>query len=99
MPTAAGSSPLASPRRAAFSTTRPSPVERSRFATILPRIVVQRAVNEGTLSVCPILSPRIVRHVVRISHKRRPLSAATHALIDLVADEIRRVLSAGDARR
>ena len=74
-------------------------VERTRFATILPRIVVQRAVNEGTLSVCPILSPRIVRHVVRISHKRRPLSAATHALIDLVADEIRRVLSAGDARR
>lgn len=74
-------------------------VERTRFATILPRIVVQRAVNEGTLSVCPILSPRIVRHVVRISHKRRPLSAATHALIDLVADEIRRVLSAGDARK
>lgn len=74
-------------------------VERTRFATILPRIVVQRAVNEGTLSVCPILSPRIVRHVVRVSHKRRPLSAATHALIDLVADEIRRVLSAGDARK
>lgn len=74
-------------------------VETTRFATILPRIVVQRAVNEGTLSVCPILSPRIVRHVVRVSHKRRPLSAAAHALIDLVADEIRRVLSAGETRR
>lgn len=74
-------------------------VEGTNFATILPRIVVQRAVNEGTLAVCPILSPRIVRHVVRISHRRKPLSAATHALVDLVADEIRRVLSVGKANK
>ncbi|SDH54613.1 transcriptional regulator, LysR family [Variovorax sp. OV700] len=74
-------------------------VEETRFATILPRIVVQRAVNEGTLAVCPILSPRIVRHVVRVSDRRKPLSAATHALVDLVADEIRRILSVGKANK
>jgi len=68
-------------------------VESSRFVTILPRVLVQRGVNEGTLRACPIQSPRIVRQVVRVSHPRRPLSTAAHALIDLVADEVRRVLS------
>ncbi|CAM3479463.1 LysR family transcriptional regulator [Paracidovorax anthurii] len=67
-------------------------VESTRFATVLPRIVVQRAVNEGTLRVCPIQSPRIVRQVVRVSDPQRPLGTAAHALIDAVADEIRRVL-------
>ena len=71
-------------------------VESSGFVTILPRVVVQRAVNDGALRVCPILSPRIVRQVVRVSHPRRPLSAAAHALVDLVADEVRRVLGMGD---
>lgn len=67
-------------------------VENSNFVTILPRVVVQSNVNEGTLRVCPILSPRIVRQVIRVSHPQRPLSAAAHALVDLVADEVRRVL-------
>jgi LysR family transcriptional regulator, nitrogen assimilation regulatory protein len=71
-------------------------VESSGFVTILPRVVVQRAGNDGALRVCPILSPRIVRQVVRVSHPRRPLSAAAHALVDLVADEVRRVLGMGD---
>src|SRR5207245_2792564 len=66
-------------------------VESTRFATILPRIVVQRAVEQGTLRVYPILAPRIVRHIVRISHPRRPLSAAAEALIGIIADEIHRV--------
>lgn len=74
-------------------------VEQTRFVTILPRVLVQRAVNDGTLRVCPILSPRIVREVVRVSHPSRPLSPAAHALIDLVADEIRRVLHMDDVRK
>lgn len=68
-------------------------VESSRFATILPRILVQRAINEGTLRTCPIHSPRIARQVVRVSDPRRPLSPAAHALIDLIADEVRRLLA------
>jgi LysR family transcriptional regulator, nitrogen assimilation regulatory protein len=38
--------------------------------------------------------PRIVRHIVRISHPRRPLSAAAETLIDTIADELRLVSSA-----
>ena len=68
-------------------------VESSRFATILPRVLVQRAVNEGTLKVCPIQTPRISRQVVKVSDPKRPLSTAAHAFVDLVADEIRRVLA------
>jgi DNA-binding transcriptional LysR family regulator len=68
-------------------------VGKTRFATILPRIVVERAVRAGTLRAYPILAPRIVRHIVCISHPRRPLSAAAHALISIIADELRQVLS------
>jgi LysR family nitrogen assimilation transcriptional regulator len=66
-------------------------VAATRFATILPRIAVQRAVQQGTLRIYPILAPRIVRHIVRISHPRRPPSAATEALLAIIADEIRQM--------
>jgi len=36
---------------------------------------------------CPL------RHIVRISHPRRPLSAAAEALIAIIADELRLVSS------
>ena len=66
-------------------------VEATRFATVLPRIVLQRAVDEGRLRMYPILAPRIVRHLVCVSHPQRPLSTAADALIAIVAEEIRRV--------
>ncbi|KFX61331.1 LysR family transcriptional regulator [Paraburkholderia fungorum] len=69
-------------------------VGKTRFATILPRIVVERAVRAGTLRAYPILAPRIVRHIVCITHPRRPLSAAAEALISIIADELRQVLNA-----
>jgi DNA-binding transcriptional LysR family regulator len=62
-----------------------------RFATVLPRIVVQRAVDEGRLRMYPILAPRIVRHLVCVSHPQRALSTAADALIAIVAEEIRRM--------
>jgi DNA-binding transcriptional LysR family regulator len=68
-------------------------VETTRFATILPRIVVERSVQRGTMRAHPILAPRIVRHIVRISHPRRPPGAATDALIAIIADELRQVSS------
>jgi DNA-binding transcriptional LysR family regulator len=73
-------------------------VEKTRFATILPRIVVERSVRQGTLRAYPILAPRIVRHIVCVSHPRRPLSAAAEALIAIIADELRQVSSAADLR-
>ncbi|MEA3085026.1 MAG: LysR family transcriptional regulator, nitrogen assimilation regulatory protein [Paraburkholderia sp.] len=69
-------------------------VGNTGFATILPRIVVERAVRAGTLRAYPILAPRIVRHIVCITHPRRPLSAAADALISIIADELRQVLNA-----
>jgi LysR family nitrogen assimilation transcriptional regulator len=43
------------------------------------------------LRAYPILAPRIVRHIVCVSHPRRPLSAAADALISIIADELRQV--------
>jgi hypothetical protein len=42
------------------------------------------------LRACPILAPRIVRHIVCVSHPRRPLSAAAEALIEIIGDELHR---------
>ena len=66
-------------------------VAATRFATILPHIVAQRAVQQGTLRAYRILAPRIVRHIIRISHPRRPPSAAAEALLVIIADELRQV--------
>jgi len=66
-------------------------VEQSNVATILPRVVVQRKVDEGLLRAYRIASPGIVRHIVCVSHPKRPISAATNALIEIITDNIRRV--------
>ncbi len=72
-------------------------VEATRFATILPPIIVQRAVSRGSLRTYPILAPRIVRHIVRISHPRRPLSAAADALIAIIADKLQQTSNISEA--
>jgi DNA-binding transcriptional LysR family regulator len=66
-------------------------VEQSGVATILPRVVVQRKVDEGVLCARAIASPPIVRHIIRVSHPKRPIGPAAHALIDIIGEEIRRV--------
>jgi DNA-binding transcriptional LysR family regulator len=66
-------------------------VEQSGVATILPRVVVQRKVDEGVLCARTIASPPIVRHIIRVSHPKRPIGPAAHALIDIIGEEIRRV--------
>ncbi|AQV99343.1 Putative LysR type transcriptional regulator (plasmid) [Cupriavidus necator] len=69
-------------------------VASTNMATILPRIAVQRAVDRGTLRVHAILAPRLIRHIVRISHPRRPLSTAAEALVRIIASEIQRTSDA-----
>ncbi|OUL91192.1 LysR substrate-binding domain-containing protein, partial [Paraburkholderia hospita] len=66
-------------------------VEQSSVATILPRVVVQRKVDEGTLRAHRITTPSILRHIVQVSHPKRPIGPAAQALIDIIAEEIRRV--------
>jgi DNA-binding transcriptional LysR family regulator len=66
-------------------------VEATRFITVLPRIVVQRAVDGGRLRMHTIVAPRIVRHLVCVSHPQRPLSTATEVLIAIVTEEIKRL--------
>ncbi|CAG9216091.1 LysR family transcriptional regulator [Paraburkholderia caribensis] len=66
-------------------------VEQSSVATVLPRVVVQRKVDEGTLRAHRITTPSILRHIVQVSHPKRPVGPAAQALIDIIAEEIRRV--------
>jgi len=66
-------------------------VEQSDVATILPRVVVQRRVDERTLRAHRITSPPILRHIIQVTHPKRPIGPAAHALIGIIADEIRRV--------
>jgi len=65
-------------------------VETTRFATILPRIVVERAGAAGHLA--RLSDPRAAHRAPHraLSHPRRPLSAR-EALIAIIADELRQV--------
>lgn len=64
-------------------------VEQTRCATILPRIAVHQRLAEETLHAHSIVSPRLVRQVVSISHPRRPLTPATSLFIAMLAQQIR----------
>ena len=66
-------------------------VEQGAVATILPRVVVQPKVDDGLLRVHTIASPPIVRHIIQVTHPKRPIGSAAQALISIITEEIRRV--------
>lgn len=64
-------------------------VEQTQFATILPRLAVQRRLSNGTLHARSIESSHLIRQVVAISNPRRPLNSATTAFIAMLAAQMR----------
>ncbi|WP_250537361.1 LysR family transcriptional regulator [Caballeronia sp. AZ10_KS36] len=72
-------------------------VEQSSVATILPRVVVQSKVDEGRLRVRTIDKPPIVRHIIQVTHPKRPIGPAAQALIAIITEEIRRVTTGAPA--
>jgi len=64
-------------------------VERNQVATIVPRVAVHRQLASGALRAYPIVSPRLVRRVVSVSHPRRPLNPATKLFISMLAANMR----------
>jgi DNA-binding transcriptional LysR family regulator len=58
-------------------------------ATILPRIAIQRQLSDGAFKAHSIVSPRLIRQVVAISHLRCPLSPATAAFIGVLTEHMR----------
>jgi len=64
-------------------------VERNQVATIVPRVAVHRQLASGALRGYPIVSPRLVRRVVSVSHPRRPLNPATKLFISMLAANMR----------
>ena len=64
-------------------------VEQTQLATIVPQIAVHRQLASGTLRAHPIVSPRLMRRVVSVSHPRRPLNPATKLFISMLAANLR----------
>jgi LysR family nitrogen assimilation transcriptional regulator len=64
-------------------------VEQTRLATIVPQIAVHRQLASGALRAYPIVSPRLVRRVVSVSHPRRPLNPATKLFISMLGANLR----------
>ena len=64
-------------------------VARNQVATIVPRVAVHRQLASGALRAYPIVSPRLVRRVVSVSHPRRPLNPATKLFISMLAANMR----------
>ena len=59
-------------------------VEMGSYATLLPRIVVRRRVELGTLLAHTIVEPPLVRHVVCVTHPQRALRPAASAFIAIL---------------
>lgn len=72
-------------------------VEHGDFATVLPRIAVMRAIEAGRVDAHRIVSPSLMRHVVCVTHPRRPIAPATAAFIQMLARRARPV--GGDGQR
>jgi len=64
-------------------------VERTQFATLLPRVAVRRRLERGQLRCHSVVSPRLSRQVVCVTHPRRPLSPATAAFVATLTRHIR----------
>lgn len=64
-------------------------VEHNEVATIVPRVAVHRQLSSGTLRAHAVVSPRLVRRMVSVSHPRRPLNPATRLFIAMLAANLR----------
>ena len=64
-------------------------VLESDFATLLPRTAVSRQLDQGVLRKHEVLSPRLTRQLVSITHPRRPLSPAASAFIAVLLRHVR----------
>lgn len=56
-------------------------VRQSDFATLLPRVAVRRQLQEGSLHGHDVVSPKLMRQVICITHPRRPVNLATAAFL------------------
>jgi DNA-binding transcriptional LysR family regulator len=64
-------------------------VEHHDVATIVPRVAVHRQLSSGSLRAHAVVSPRLVRRMVSVSHPRRPLNPATRLFIAMLAANLR----------
>ena len=72
--------------------------ESGEADTILPFGAVHREVAEGRLSAVRLSSPHMKAKLVMATALNRPISAATHILVDLVRDAVSRHVAAGVLR-
>jgi LysR family nitrogen assimilation transcriptional regulator len=63
-------------------------VEQTQLATIAPRVAVHRQLSAGSLRSHSVVSPRLVRRVVSVSHPRRPLNPATKLFLAMLAQNM-----------
>lgn len=59
-------------------------VEQTQFVTILPRIALANWPEPSRLRCYPIISPRLIRQAVCVTHPRRPLHPASAAFITMI---------------
>lgn len=60
-------------------------VGRTDHVSVLPAALVQRGLREGALRVHPLAPPGIFRRMICVRDRRRPVSAAEFAFIDVLA--------------
>jgi LysR family nitrogen assimilation transcriptional regulator len=64
-------------------------VERGDFAAILPRSAVRLQLAQQSLRIHEVVRPVLVRHLVCVSHPRRPMPAAAARLVEVLVRHVR----------
>jgi DNA-binding transcriptional LysR family regulator len=64
-------------------------VERTRYATLLPRVAVRNHMPRGGLRCHDVVSPRLIRQVACVTHPRRTLSAEAAAFVAVLTKHVR----------
>ncbi|RYH65966.1 MAG: LysR family transcriptional regulator [Alcaligenaceae bacterium] len=64
-------------------------VHESDFCTLLPRVAVRRQLGNAALNGHAVITPRLTRQIVCVTHPRRPPGAAATAFIAVLVKHIK----------
>ena len=59
-------------------------VNTTQFVTILPRLTISHRSERAQFKTYPIISPKLIRHVVCVTHPRRPLNSSSAAFVSVL---------------
>lgn len=70
-------------------------VSTTQFVTILPRLTISHRNERNQFKTYPIISPKLIRQVVCVTHPRRPLNSSSAAFINILKKHLQKNFEQG----